>query len=147
MLKAKGNHLNLWLVVTIFKWRACSVWWRSRPTARTTEKACSCQRCYYYIQMREAELKCKECLSVIPANFSPDTFSWVCNVQVGSLKNKLRILTFRTERPIISSGGAVTGIAIVFLHTLAAITAIHPKTGAVTWTTRLHTRSDFCPLF
>lgn len=89
MLKAKGNHLSLWLVVAIFKRRACSVWWRSWPTARTTEKACSCQWCYYYIQMREAELECKVLLSVIPANFSPDTFSWVCNVQVLSLKNKL----------------------------------------------------------
>ncbi len=69
--------------VAIFKRRAQDAWWRSRHRARTTEGACSCQWCYYYIQMREVELKYKSC---------PQRF-----LSVAGLKNKLFFVIFLAE--------------------------------------------------
>lgn len=55
-------------------------------------------------------------------------------------------LTFGAEWPIEGSGGTVTQIAVIPLHTLPPIPAVHPKTGTVTLATGLHPRCDFGPL-
>lgn len=56
-------------------------------------------------------------------------------------------LTTGAERAVIGSGGAVTQVAVVPLHTLSSVLTVHPKTGTVALTTRLDTRCDFGPLF
>ncbi len=56
------------------------------------------------------------------------------------------LLTFGAERAVISSGAAVTQVAIVPLHAFPSIPAVHPKAGTVTLATRLDPRRDFGPL-
>ena len=56
-------------------------------------------------------------------------------------------LTSGAEWAIIGSGGTVTQVAVVPLHTLPSISAIHPKTGAVALATRLDPRCNLGPLF
>lgn len=55
-------------------------------------------------------------------------------------------LTFGAERPVEGSGRAVAQIAVIPLHTLPPIPAVHPKAGAVALATRLHPRRHFGPL-
>lgn len=56
-------------------------------------------------------------------------------------------LTSGAERAVVGSGGAVTQVAVVLLHALPAVPAVHPKTGAVALATGLDPRGDLGPLF
>lgn len=56
-------------------------------------------------------------------------------------------LTSGAERAVVGSVGAVTQVAVVLLHTLPSVPAVHPKTGAVALATGLDPRRDLGPLF
>lgn len=56
-------------------------------------------------------------------------------------------LTSGAEWAIIGSGGAVAQVAIVLLHALPSIPAVHTKTGTVALATGLDPRCYIGPLF
>lgn len=56
-------------------------------------------------------------------------------------------LTSGAERTIVGGGGAVTQVAVIPLHTLSPIPAVHPKTVTVALATGLDPRCDLGPLF
>lgn len=58
-----------------------------------------------------------------------------------------RPLTSCAEGTVVGSGGAVTQVAVVPLHTLPSIPAVHPKTGTVALATGLDPRCDLGSLF
>lgn len=55
-------------------------------------------------------------------------------------------LTSFAERAVVGSGGAVTQVAVVPLHTLPSVPAVHHKTGTVALATGLDPRRDRGPL-
>lgn len=55
-------------------------------------------------------------------------------------------LTSGAERAVIGSGGAVTQVAVVSLHTLPSVSAEHLKTGTVALATGHDPRRDLGPL-
>lgn len=55
--------------------------------------------------------------------------------------------TFSAEGSVISRVAAVARVAVVFLHTLPSVAAVHPETGAVTRTSGFNSRSDLCSFF
>lgn len=56
-------------------------------------------------------------------------------------------LTSGAEWAIIGSGGAVAQVAVVLLHALPSVPAVHTKTGAVALATGLDPRCYVGPLF
>lgn len=59
---------------------------------------------------------------------------------------KVWSLTFGAERSVVGRGGAVARVAVVLLHTLASVAAVHPEAGAVARASGLHSRCDLRPL-
>lgn len=54
-------------------------------------------------------------------------------------------VTFGAERAVVRSLSAVTQVAVVLLHTLPSVAAVHPITGAVALATWLDARRDLSP--
>lgn len=55
-------------------------------------------------------------------------------------------LTSGAERAVVGSGGAVAQVAVVLLHALPSVLAVHPKTSTVALATGLDPRCDLSPL-
>lgn len=55
-------------------------------------------------------------------------------------------LTSGAERAVVGGGAAVTQVAVVPLHALPSVAAVHPKTGAVALATWLDPGRDLGPL-
>lgn len=63
------------------------------------------------------------------------------------MSSRKKPLTSGAEGAVIRGGAAVAQIAVVLLHTLPSVPAVHPKAGTVALTPRFNPGRDLSPLF